>query len=86
MDSLLIAGAFGLVVAVVGFGLTLRTKDRRAIAIGVSLLGVAILLYVSQWQDNFVARDMLHQDSYQRVAIERELEALNLLLRIVLER
>ena len=86
MYSLLIAGAFGLVVAVVGFGLALRTKDRKAIAIGVSLLGVAILLYVSQWQDNFVARDMLHQDSYQRVAIERELEALNLLLRLFLER
>ena len=86
MYSLLIAGAFGLVVAVVGFGLALGTKDRKAIAIGVSLLGVAILLYVSQWQDNFVARDMLHQDSYQRVAIERELEALNLLLRLFLER
>ena len=86
MDSLLIAGAVGLVVAVVGLGLALRTEDRRAIAIGVSLLGVAILLYVSQWQDNHVARDMLHQDSNQRAAIERELEALNLLLRMVLER
>ena len=73
-------------VAVVGLGLALRTEDRRAIALGVSLLGVAILLYVSQWQDNFVARDMLHQDSNQRVAIERELEALNLLLRLFLER
>lgn len=86
MDSLLIAGAVGLVVAVVGFGLALRTMDRRAVAIGASLLGVAILLYVSQWQDNFVARDMLHQDLYQREVIGRKLDALNLLLRIVLER
>ena len=85
MDSLLIAGASGLGVAFVGFGLALRTKDWKAIAIAVSLLGVAILLYVSQWQDNHVARDMLHQDSYQRVAIERKLEALLLLLRMVLE-
>lgn len=53
---------------------------------GVSLLGIAILLYVSQWQDNHVARDLLHQDSYQRVAIERKLEALLLLLRMALER
>ena len=86
MDALLIAGAVGLVVAVVGFGLTLRTKDRRAIAIGVSLLAVAILLYVSQWQDNFVGRDMLYQDLYQREDIERKLEALNLLLKLFLER
>ena len=86
MDALLIAGAVGLVVAVVGFGLTLRTKDRRAIAIGVSLLAVAILLYVSQWQDNFVGRDMLYQDLYQRDEIERELKALNLLLKLFLER
>ena len=86
MDALLIAGAFGLVVAVFGFGLALRTKDRRAIAIGVSLLGIAILLYVSQWQDNHVARDMLHQDSYQREEIKGKLDAINLLLRIVLER
>ena len=86
MDSLLIAGAVGMVVAAVGLGLTLRTKGRRAIAIGASLLGVAILLYVSQWQDNHVARDMLHQDSYQRVAILNKLEAVNLLLRMVLER
>ena len=86
MDALLIAGAFGLVVAVLGFGLALRTKDRRAIAIGVSLLGIAIVLYVSQWQDNHVARDMLHQDSYQREEIRGKLDALNLLLRIVLER
>ena len=63
-----------MVVAVIGFGLTLRTEDRKAIAIGVSLLGVAILLYVTQWQYNHVARDMRHQDLYQRVAIERELE------------
>ncbi len=86
MDALLIAGAVGLVVAVVGFGLTLRTKDRRTIAIGVSLLAVAILLYVSQWQDNFVGRDMLYQDLYQREEIERKLEALNLLLKLFLER
>ncbi len=72
MDSLLIAGAFGLIVAVVGFGLALRTKDRRSIAISVSLLGIAILLYVSQWQDNHVARDMLHQDSYQREVTSRQ--------------
>ena len=75
-----------MVVAVIGFGLTLRTADGKAIAIGVSLLGVAILLYVSQWQDNHVARDMLHQDSYQRVAILNKLEALLILLRMVLER
>ena len=86
MDALLIAGAFGLIVVVVGFGLTLRTEDRRAIAISVSLLGVAILLYVSQLQDNHVARDMLYQDLFQREVIERELEAINLLLRIFLER
>ena len=67
MDALLIAGAVGLVVAVVGFGLTLRTKDRRTIAIGVSLLAVAILLYVSQWQDNFVGRDMLYEVSSKSV-------------------
>ena len=86
MNSLLIAGALGLVVAFAGLGLALRTKDCRAIAMGVSLLGIAILLYVSQWQDNHVARDLLHQDSYQRVAIERKLEALLLLLRMALER
>ena len=80
------AGAVGLVVAVVGFGLALRTKDRKSIAIGVSLLAVAILLYVSQWQDNFVGRDMLYQDLYQREEIEGKLEALNLLLKLVLER
>ena len=80
------AGAVGLVVAVVGFGLALRTKDRKSIAIGVSLLAVAILLFVSQWQDNFVGRDMLYQDLYQREEIEGKLEALNLLLRLVLER
>ena len=86
MNTLLMAGAVGLVVAVVGFGLALRTKDRKSIAIGVSLLAVAILLYVSQWQDNFVGRDMLYQDLYQREEIEGKLEALNLLLKLVLER
>ncbi len=86
MDALLIAGALGLVLAVVGFGLALRTKDRKSIAIGVSLLAVANLLYVSQWQDNFVGRDILYQDLYQREEIERKLEALNLLLKLVLER
>ncbi len=79
-------GVAGLVVVVVGFGLALRIEDRKAIAIGVPLLGIAILLYASQWQDNHMARDMLHKDLYQRLEIRRELEALNLLLRIFLQR
>ena len=86
MDSLLIAGAVGLTVVVVGFGIALRTEDRKVIAIGVSLLGIAILLYVSQWQDNHVARDIIHFDLQQREDIKSKLDALLLLLRMVLER
>lgn len=83
---LIIAGAVGLVVAVVGFGFTLWTKDRRTIAIGISLLGIAILLFASHWQDNHVGRDMLYFDITQREELTRKLEALNLLLKLFLER
>ena len=86
MDTLLIVGGCGLALAVVGFGFALRTKDRRTIAIGISLLAIAVLLYVSQWQDNYVGRDMLHFDLEQREKIARKLDALNLLLRTFLER
>ena len=86
MDSILIAGAIGLAVAVVGFGVALWTKDRRTIAIGISLLAIAILLYVSQWQDNHVGRNMLQFDLEQRAAIAQKLEALKLLLKLFLQR
>ena len=71
MDSILIAGAIGLAVAVVGFGVALRTKDRRTIAIGISLLAIAILLYVSQWQDNHVGRTMMQIDLEHLTAMRR---------------
>ena len=73
-------------MAVVGFGVALWTKDRRTIAIGISLLAIAILLYVSQWQDNHVGRNMLQFDLEQRAAIAQKLEALKLLLKLFLQR
>ena len=86
MDSILIAGAIGLAVAVVGFGVALWTKDRRTIAIGISLLAIAILLYVSQWQDNHVGRTMMQIDLEHLTAIAQKLEGLKLLLKLSLER
>ena len=86
MDALLIAGAIGLAVAVVGFGVALWTKDRRTIAIGISLLAIAILLYVSQWQDNHVGRTMMQIDLEHLTAIAQKLEGLKLLLKLFLQR
>ena len=86
MDSILIAGAIGLAVAVVGFGVALWTKDRRTIAIGISLLAIAILLYVSQWQDNHVGRTMMQIDLEHLTAIAQKLEGLKLLLKLFLQR
>lgn len=49
-------------------------------------MGIAILLFDSHWQDNHVGRDMLCFDITQREKLTRKLEALNLLLKLFLER
>ena len=61
LDVLLLTGVGSLLVSAVGFGLALWTRDRRTIAIGVSLAAVAVLLFVMLYMHYHVGKAILFE-------------------------
>ena len=59
LDLLLLLGLVGLVVCVGGLYLALRTRDGRTIAISVSIVAIAIMLFASQWAAQHVEAESL---------------------------
>ena len=72
LDWYVLLGAFGLLLAGVGFSFTLWTKDRRTVAIGTSVLAIAILLFASLYMNYHAANVLLeHQVELQSETAER---------------
>ncbi len=84
MNVLLIIGVCSLLLAVVGFGLTLWTKDRRTIALGVLLMSIAILLFASLYMDYHVGKATLEQEYETATKMAESIEDLGRILRLFL--
>ena len=82
LDVLLLVGFVSLVACVGGMYLALRTRDAQTIAIAVSLVAIAVLLFVSQYTDYYVGNTSLYyqgeanKGAQERIRLDRLLEGL----------
>jgi len=82
LDVLLLVGFVSVVACVGGMYLSLRTRDARTIAIAVSLVAIAVLLFVSQYTDYYVGNTSLYYQgesnkaAQERIRLDRLLEGL----------